>query len=388
MVLGANLGIAVGVAAIPAQSISVFMRALQADFGWTRADISFGPTILVGVLALVSPLLGWVTDRVRTTWICVIGLVALAISLLLFSRIGPDVRLYYAGCAAIAIVASGAGTVPYARAVSASFVRGRGLALGIAMVGTGISMMLVPVLLAPYAARVGWRQGYVTLALIVALATPVVGILMSHAPPVAKRDAPDQERRGIPFHVALRGRTFWTLAASFFLIPLSLGGMQLHLLSFLADGGVKPGTAGLIAGITGLVQIISRLLSGWLVDHIFAPRLAATIMTMAAICMAGLALFGAPAAALGPIAFGLAMGAEIDLVGYLTARYFGMRAYGRIYGLLYAACLVGASSSLVFYGAIFDSAKSYAPALYAASCMLFVSALLFLTLRRFDPLIE
>ena len=381
VVLGANLGIAVGVTAIPAAAIAVFMRALQADFGWTRAELSVGPAILMGVVALMSPMVGWVADRVRAAWIAAFGLVALALALVMFSQLGPSLGGYYLLFAATGVMASGAAAVPYARAVSASFVRGRGLALGIAMLGIGISAALLPALLSPYAARVGWRQGYMALAIIVACAIPIVVALMSRQVAIVRATTGTSDGSGESFAAALRDRTFWTLGACFILIPLSVGGMQLHLLSFLGDAGVSAGTAGLIASSAGIVQIFSRLLSGWLVDRFYAPRVAATIMTVAGLCIAGLAILGAPAAPLGPIAFGIAMGAEIDLIGYMTARYFGMRAYGRLYGLLYAATMVGAGLSPIFFGSIYDATRSYTAALYAASGMLLLSAILFVSLR-------
>ncbi len=384
VVLGANIGIAVGVTAIPAAAIAVFMRALSAEFGWSRAELSVGPAILMGVVALASPLVGWLADRVRAAWIVSVGLGFIAAALVLFSQMGPSLAAYYLLFAATGLLGSLAAAVPYARAVSASFVRGRGLALGLAMLGIGISAALLPALLSPYAARVGWRQGYLALAVVVACAIPFVGLLMSRQVAIVRARHATEGGRDESFTQALRDPAFWTLAACFVLIPLSVGGMQLHLLSFLGDAGVKAGTAGLIASTAGIVQVVCRILSGWLVDRFDARRVAATLMAVAGLCIAGVALFGTAAAVLAPVAFGIAMGAEVDLIGYMTARYFGMRAYGRLYGLLYAAMMVGAALSPIFFGQVFDATHSYAPALCGASAMLLLSALLFVTLRRPD----
>lgn len=381
VVLGANLGIAIGVAAMPALAISVFMRGLQHDLGWTRAEISLGPTIVIGVLALVSPLVGWLTDRVRSAWVSLVGLIGLAVAFLGFSHLGPDIGTYYLACAAMGLVASGAGTVPYARAVSASFTKGRGLALGVAMVGTGISAALAPVLLSPYAARVGWRVGYQTLALAVAVAAPIVFLLMRGAPLAISRTAVAQS--GKPLSEALRGRTFWLLAVAFTAIPLAVGGLGLHLLSFLRDAGVDAARAGQVAGLTGLVQIASRLASGTLVDRFFAPRVGAVLMALAGLCLGGLWMLGASAAVLGPVAIGLALGAEIDLVGYMTARYYGLAAYGRIYGVLYALSLAGSSLSLLLYGQVYDATRSYDLAIACGGGLLVLAIGCFLVLPRF-----
>jgi hypothetical protein len=40
---------------------------------------------------------------------------------------------------------------------------------------------------------------------------------------------------------------------------------------------------------------------------------------------------------------GLALGAEIDLIAFLTTRYLGQRAFGEIYVYLFMAFILGAS---------------------------------------------
>ena len=386
VLLGAMLGIGVGVVALPSPAIGVFMRALQAQFGWTRAEISLGPTILIAVLALVSPLLGWLADRVSAVWITAGSLSALSLALFLFSRLGPNLWLYYAGFAAMAVTASGAATLVYARVVSANFVRGRGLALGLAMIGNGLTGIFLPILLVPYAASAGWRQGFVALGLVVALCVPVVAFLMSRSRPVSQPAAeadPSAAPAGRTFEEALADPAFWTMAVCFTLIPLGAAGMHLHFLAFLADAGVAPRQAGLIASLGGVALIVGRVSTGWLIDRAFAAHVAAAMMAMSAACIAAMAAFGAAAAGLGAVAIGLSIGAELDLIGYMTARYFGMRAFGRIYGLLYAAALVGSALSPLGYGLIADSTKSYTGGLYAGAVVLLLSAALFLTLPRF-----
>jgi MFS family permease len=386
VLLGAMLGIGVGIIALPSPAVGVFMRDLQADFGWTRTQISFGPTILIGCLALMSPVLGWIADRVAAVWVVAFSLTALAVSLFLFSRLGPDIRIFYLGFAAMGATACGAATLVYARVISARFVRGRGLALGFAMIGNGVTGIVLPMLLTPYAASAGWRQGFVALAIIVAVAVPIVALLISRTPRTVAVATAAPPTEGATLAEALRDRVFWAMAIAFLLIPLGAAGMHLHFLAYLADSGIAPEQAGMIASLGGVALIVSRLTTGWLIDHAFAPHVAAVMMLLSAACIAAMAVFGAPAAALGAIAIGLSIGAELDLIGYMTARYFGMRAFGRVYGLLYAAVLVGSALSPLAYGIVVDATSSYAAGLYAGAGMLVASALLFLTMRRFAPL--
>lgn len=388
VVAGSMLGIAVGLAALPTPALGIVLRDVVREFGWSRAEISLGPTIMLGVLALVSPMLGWVADRVPAAAITTVSLVALALCLFLFSRLGPDIRVFYALMALMAVTASGAATIVYARAISANFVAGRGRALGIAMVGNGVTGIVLPIVMAPYAAHAGWRAVFVALAIVVLLATPLVAVLMSrgrpHRPPEPAHPAGDPVTRPT-LQAAVADPIFWAMAAAFLLVAVAALGMQLHFLAYLSDEGVPPATAGAIVGAIGAALIVGRLVTGYLVDRLFAPHVAAVMMALSAVCMACMAHFGGQAAFLGAIAMGLSVGAELDLVGYLTARYFGLRAYGRIYAVFYAVVLVGSSLSKVLYGLTVDLTGSYSVGLYGAAVLLAVSAAIFLGMRRFAP---
>ena len=388
LLAGCVLAMTVGVISLPGPAVGVFMTGLQRDFGWSRTAISVALSAGVGVIVLMSPVIGWLADRFREARILAVGLIGMALSFVLFSRMGGDRAGFVLGYALMMVVASGASTVPLARVISANFDRSRGVALGIAMVGTGLSGFLLPLLLAPYAAREGWRAGFVALAIVVLACVPVVLLLLRgarHGTGRATAGAAEEATlpAGVSFAEATRTWSFWVMAGCFPLITLATTGVQAHFLALLADAGVSAARAGAIASVSGITLIVVRLTTGWLVDRIFAPYVAAGMMAAAGACMALFALLGPQAAVLGAVCYGLAVGAEIDIIAYLTARYFGMRAYGRIYGFLYATVLVGATFSPVLYGLCFDRLGSYTPAMIGSAALLAVSAGLLLLLPRF-----
>jgi len=105
------------------------------------------------------------------------------------------------------------------------------------------------------------------------------------------------------------------------------------------------------------------------------------------VCIIGilsLAIFG-PIAAL-PAAFviGFSMGAEVDLIGYLVARYFPLEGYGRIYGRQYAAFLVGTGFGPVLLGIVRDKSGSYTPSIFLAAIILALTVLIFLRMPKFS----
>jgi len=388
VLLGSMIGIGVGIIALPGPAVMVTMRSLQDEFGWTRAEISLGPTILLTTLAFVAPVLGWVSDRVGAAKIVVVSLGALSACLFAFSQMGASLVVYYGIFVVLGVLGCGAATIVYARAISLTFVRMRGLALGLAMVGNGLTGIFLPIVLAPYAVEHGWRAVFSVLALVSFLAMPVIGFLLRRIEPQAApvvRINPDLIA-GKTFAEGLRDRVLWIMALCFLLIPLSAAGLQLHFMAYLSDAGIKPTTAGFIGGTMGVTLIVGRVLTGYLIDRFFAPLVGAALMLVCAACMAIQGVWGVSAALLGALAIGLSIGAELDLIGYLVSRYFGMKAYGRIYGLMYTMVLAGSSLSNIAYGLILDATGAYTNALYTSSGLFALSAALFMMMRRFAPM--
>jgi MFS family permease len=123
---------------------------------------------------------------------------------------------------------------------------------------------------------------------------------------------------------------------------------------------------------------------GALLDRLFAPRIAIAICVIAA---AGIVMFianGISSASLTALALGMAMGAELDLMGYLVARYFGLAEFGRIYGWLYAAFIFGSGLGPLWIGAIRDTSGSYDLALVISAIGLMVACGAFLLLPRYQ----
>jgi MFS family permease len=56
---------------------------------------------------------------------------------------------------------------------------------------------------------------------------------------------------------------------------------------------------------------------------------------------------------------GLSLGAEVDILAYLTSRYFGLKAFGTIYGMFFAAVLFGTAFGPVSFGLAFERTGTY-----------------------------
>ncbi len=376
---GATLGMAVGVHALPFYTAGLFMAPLNAEFGWTRTQMSLGPTFLIIGLALASPILGFLADRFGERRLIIPGLVILTAALVLLSRIGGRIEHYYLLMGLMAFFASGTATPTYSRIVSRRFDAARGTAIGIAMTGTAIATIVAPPVLEHILTAEGWRAGYLAIAILTGVSAPLIVLSLRNDRPAHKRPgmvAHDDHRVGD----ILKGATFWTLAASLFAVAIATPGLIVHFIPFLTDQGVSRFEAVGYASLIGGALLVSRIGTGVLVDRFSAPHVAAVLMAISAIGFFALAYGGIEFAAVGALAVGISFGAEGNLLGYMTARYFSPQAFGRVFGLLYAAYLGGTAISPTLYGISVDYFGNYEFILVAAGVTLLLSAILFLRL--------
>jgi len=144
--------------------------------------------------------------------------------------------------------------------------------------------------------------------------------------------------------------------------------------------------AGGYAAFLGLSVMAGRLLTGFLIDRFFAPYILAIVFTFVASGCLALGLGGIQYAYWGAIALGLAIGAEVDLIGYFTAKYFGLKNYGSIYGALYSIFSLGGILSPVIAGFIWDKTGNYNLALFIAAFLVMFAVIIGLFLPRFEKL--
>jgi MFS family permease len=361
----------------------LFVGDLSREFGLTRAQFGLGVLLVSIALAAANPVVGWAVDRFSPKAPSVLGLLLLSAG---FASLGAFVHStggYLALQTLVAFFGAASGPIAYTKFIGATFTRRRGLALGLTMTGIGCSAAVVPPLLAAIIASQGWRSGYFALA-VIPLAGALATALLFPSAGTARTARPDtpSPARSEPADW-IRSRVFWTLAATFAAMSLSFGGLLPHFVPMLTDGGLTPLAAGRIAGEIGLAVIASRLVVGYLLDRVFAPRIAIAICLIAAAGSLVLILNGISAASVTAIAIGLALGAELDLMGFLVARYFGLANFGRIYGWQYCAFVLASGLGPLWVGAVRDATGTYVPALVACVAGLCVTCIGFLMLPRY-----
>lgn len=373
-VLMAALGVGLGVSGLLTYNAGLFARDLAGEIGLSRT--AFGAAFFGSTLAMAAamPLVGRLIDRFGPRLVAIIGALMLASGFLALSQV-RSVAAYALVMVLLGPLAAGSTPVPYTRAVSAAFDRARGLALGLTQVGIGIAAALVPPAIALVIARQGWQHGFVALAALAALGVVPALLGLPGRPPQGAKPTGEG-------YASVRGSRLYRMQyAAFCAMAFAFAGMLSHFVPMLREAGMPVERAGALAGLIGGSVIVTRILVGWLADRIEPAWLgSASCLVCAGGC--GLLAVGGPAMApVGALALGAAMGAEADLIGILTARYFPIGAYSRAYAAQYGGFMVAAGLSPMWMGQLTDwSGGSYAPALIVAALLLLVPAALFMLL--------
>jgi MFS family permease len=385
LVLVCAVGIGVGVSALPFYTQGIFIEAWIADFGWTRAQASLGILGSTLALAAVLPFIGLIVDRYGLVRPVMVSLLGLAVAYVLLGLFVQSIATFVALAMLQAVLGSASSPLAYTRAINSVFDKQRGLALGIALSGAGVAATFGPTLISSAVTALGWRGAYFVMAGFTLAVGTVIVVVLSRLNGAKTTVSVDPEAARQAFATAKASRTYWTIMGAIFCLSLGLGGLMVHFIPVLLEVGFTNSGAAKVAGVIGIAVVLGRLLVGFAVDRLFAPRVAIAILLA---CMAGvlaLASLGSVVAVPAAFVIGFSVGAEVDLIGYLVARYFGMHAYGQIYGRQYAGFLVATGLGPVIFGAIRDASNSYTPSLCVAAVFILASVTLFAKLPRFQP---
>ncbi|GAA3999918.1 MFS transporter [Sphingomonas humi] len=390
LLLACVAGVAFGSVGIAVYSIGAFVDPLGREFGWTRTEVTAALLFSSGLGGLAAPFIGALIERFGARPLALIGLTGVGAAFLLASRNNGSLPLFYLCFAVVATLGGGSGPISWTKAIASHFDRHRGLALAMALAGTGIIAILAPPYVTWLIERFGWRTAFVGVALLpLALALPLAVLFFKPAGDVLRAQTSSVERPGLTTGEAVRTYRFWVMLGSVLAMYLGIAGMIPNLIPALTDKGIARESAALAASAFGFSVIAGRITVGWLIDRLWAPGVAAVVLTPAAIGC--LILMGDPSLALAitaAVLVGVAAGAELDLLAYLTTRYFGLRSYGKTYGLLYAGVAFAGGIGPLAFAALAERAGSYDVSFAVAAALFAIGGPAVLTLGRYPRLAD
>ncbi|MEM9776815.1 MAG: MFS transporter [Chloroflexota bacterium] len=253
-------------------AFSVFITTNEADFGWSRAEITGAFSLSLLVTAAMSFPVGWFLDRYGPRFLMTSGSVLATVLVFSLSRI-ESLPVFYAVWAGIGVSAAMVLYEPSFVVVAKWFKRYRPRALAIITFAAGLaSTIFLP--LTDYLIRTfGREQAWFILAVVLGLITIPLHALILRPSPESMGLRPDGETEpaalevnsagtksdDITLNQALKQPTFWWFGLSFALSALSAIAIRVHFIPFLVDAEFSPEFAAWLGGVIGAMQVVGRL---------------------------------------------------------------------------------------------------------------------------------
>lgn len=394
ILLLAMLGIAVNANASMLYAFGTLVIPLQKAFGWSRGDLQSAISFLFAGAVVGSQLVGWLNLRYGMRRVTCVSLVCLSLTFAAITLMGSSIVWLYVFFTLLPIASLGTMHVTWTHLVNLWFERNRGLGLALVLSGTGLTATFVPSGVAWAIERWGWQAAFLLLAalpvvLVLPLALRWMAVPAHAAPlpdgkPVAQVNA--MPAAGVSFGAGIRSMKFWYLNIALSLVVASVVTMVANTVPLLRDKGLSALDASAVFGSFGLSLIGGRVLVGYLVDRLWAPGVAAVALAMPALgclLLATTAAGDTGALVAATMLIGVGAGAEFDVAAYLVARYFGMRDYGRLFGVHLGLITLASALAPWLMGALYKSTGSYGAMLTVCGAAFLTGALLLLPLGRY-----
>ena len=162
-------------------SVSVFLKPLSMEFGWSRGETALGYSAISLSSAVFGILWGVLADKHGTRWFGVISAVIMAFALYMLSRLS-SIAEFYAFYFLFGAFGISMATTPLYANVAFWFRRSPGLALGLAASGGAFGQAIVPYLSGISIEALGWQQTYVLMAFAYLVIALPCGFLVKESP--------------------------------------------------------------------------------------------------------------------------------------------------------------------------------------------------------------
>jgi MFS family permease len=375
----------------------VFIKPIEAEFGWSRAQLSGAAALSLFVLGAVGPMVGWLADVWGPRRVMLLATAILGAGTVLSSFVGHLWQFYISAGLLMAMGAGGLGMATSSTVAARWFVARRGLILGILGGAMSAGQMLIVPMAMVIIRLYGWRASFLWLGVgVLVLALPLILAFVRDDPadkglkPYGAGTAAGaafggvKGERRVPVSEAMGVPAFWLLAVTFFVCGYTSNGLVLtHLVPHAAEHGFSEMHAAQALGLMGAMNIVGTVASGWICDRFGRKGPLAFYYGVRGLSLIFLLyVWNVPSLHVFAAIFGLNYISTVPPTTTLTANIFGRLSVGALSGWIFFSHQVGSAIGAWAGGAIFDATGSYAWAFLSAALLAFIASGLSLLIKE------
>jgi OFA family oxalate/formate antiporter-like MFS transporter len=396
VVIGAWLAMLVSSASL--SSFSIFAPELEAQFQWSRVMSSWGYTINTVTISIFGVVGGMMADRIGIRRLVLTGAVIGGIGMALLSQTSQLWHFYLLfGVIAPAGIAF-CFIVPTVATVRRWFMRKASLAIGIAMTGSGLGVVVLIPLYQRLLESIGWSHTYIVLGVILLLGGIGGGMLLKKDPESAGMHpdgispaAGEMESRADfaarnqiwPLKEVFKTAAWWLLVlAQFF--HIAIVGLVGHLVFWgNEDLGIAKGTVVGTLSLFALAAVVGRLAAGFLSDWYMSrfgssrkPALYVCTISVALGCLLSMWVSTQTELLLVCLLIGFGYGIGLAVFPAYLGDMYGVVSVPTLFGIMFL-CTAGLFGGIgpVLFGFLHDAYGSYDMAFLTTAILCFISAI-------------
>jgi predicted MFS family arabinose efflux permease len=396
VVLGATAVVLLAAAGLRS-AFGVFIKPMEAEFGWDRTALSLVASISFLFNGASGPVMGRLADRWGGRVVLAASGVLLGIGALGAALIVSLWQLHATVGVIIAVGAGGASSGIAAVMASRWFDARRGLAIGIAGGAMAAGQLLVVPLAMWLMLSWGWRTAFVVLGVgFLAIVLPVVLALIRNDP----RDVGLEPYGAVPggrtgssgdpaverttLREAIGTMPFWLLLGSFWVCGYTSVGLVLtHLIPHATEHGFHGSQAAQALGVMGAFNIIGTIASGWICDRYGQKTPLAAYYGLRGLSLVFLPYVGTLAGLFAwAVVFGLNFISTVPATTALTARIYGRYSVGELSGWIFFSHQIGSAVGALAGGYFYDRFGDYTVAFHSAALVAFAATIMVLAIRE------
>ncbi|MFP4457461.1 MAG: MFS transporter [Clostridia bacterium] len=351
---------------------SLFIKPISQDLGFTRAQANALFTIRA-ICQVIAFLFGAkLFEKIRIRRLMQLVAIILAASFFSYSLI-QGLASFYIITFIVSMSVALISILPLSIIISNWFHDKRGMAVGVAFMGSGIGGMIFSSLTGHWIETYGWRTTYQILAVIMFLMiAPITFFVIKTHPkdkgvePYGYKTSSEEEnnkgysKEGLMFKEAISTLRFWILAISSVLVMLGINTIMATTGPHLSDAGYSITFSANVIALSMGSLAVGKVILGKLFDNL-GSRWAVTVSSLAGLSAILGLLFADFTIALVAIIIGTGLGAAYGSIAttMVTVDMYGRKDYGPIFGLLSALGSTGAIIGPVLFGYLYDTTGSY-----------------------------
>lgn len=377
--------------AIAYNCYGLFLEPMSSDFGVSTTTI----TSLFSISSVVSMIGGIIYGRVfdkfdmripvAVACVCVGG------AMLMFSST-HSVGVLYLGAAIEGIGLAGATSMAVSSLINGWFIERKGLALGIALAGSGVGGTVFAQMIAAIIQSSGWRDAYMVCGILtLVLTVPFVLIFGTQHPekkgvlPYGAKTSDDAEAAPVAQEAAAKADTetvsedgqkakkpglgktvfsleFWLFFLGFGFVTIIVTSVKGHIPNYLVSLGYDYQVGANALSIAVLMLIPGKPFLGWCFDKLGSTK--GILISVGALIIGTLLMLFCPIAGFFVIAFAViyGFGTAFASVGYTAALYDifkGNENFATVYALCGFGAGVGSAIGPTITAIAFDALGSY-----------------------------